>query len=428
MKKLLMLAVLCLLSAVGSGNVGAFRGSGQTPVLEKSSDIQMVEEEIAMFPHRGSYPVDTSCRNLDKMDFRCRFLLRNLSDKKVVVQVGFPLDTQSNFQDRDGKTFDQARIIGSYGFAAGTKDRVYPVRFVPFDKDRKFSKIFLWEMTFEPKQELELTVAYTMEGYFGMVSCSRAQWAEKELVYRCRYLKYLTLGVGEAQFYVTETGSSWAGDIEKAVFRCYPYGFETYLARRGAWEETVRRRRSRERHRESRALKAGDFSRCFVPSMPMVRNWNPAFDEWHPLQGKNKNDRWVELVRQPFRPRKQDGIRIGYAFPIIPMNVEEFELFCDVLKLTLEAEAAQREHAKRDLPEKYEKYRKKPDIAVYGPEVRKDIADAVLEFHGVSRHNPRIADFLADQCWYPVRNPPPLSEEYRKYLLNVSNGVHATAK
>ena len=75
MKKLLTLCLLFLIFVSCFGNVGVFRGSGQTPMLEKTADIQMVEEEIIMFPRRGNYPVDTSCRNLDKMDFRCRFIL-----------------------------------------------------------------------------------------------------------------------------------------------------------------------------------------------------------------------------------------------------------------------------------------------------------------------------------------------------------------
>ena len=162
MRKSYWSAVFAVLwSGVLFGNAGVFRGSGQTPVLEKSSEIQMVEELVEMRPRRGDYPVDTSGRNSDKMDFRCRFLLRNLSDKKVTILVGFPLDTQARLQDKNG-AIDQSRIIGHYGFVAGTKDRTFPVRFVPWDKNHKFSKIFLWEMTFEPKQEIELSVSYTM--------------------------------------------------------------------------------------------------------------------------------------------------------------------------------------------------------------------------------------------------------------------------
>jgi len=424
MRKSYLAAVFAVLwCGVLFGNVGVFRGGGQTPVLEKSSEIQMVEERVEMRPRRGNYPVDTSCRNLDKMDFRCRFLLRNISDKKVVVQVGFPLDTQNSFQDNNGKTIDPKRIIREYDFSVRAKDRDFPVRFVPWDKNRKFSKIFLWEMTFEPKEEQELLVTYTMEGYFGMASTSRGHWAEKGLAYRCRYLEYLCVGVGQIQFYVTETGSSWAGEIEKAVFRYYPYEFEKYLAKRGAWEETAAGRRERESHLRKQPLRPGDFIRCFVPSMPMVRVWEPSVEEWRPGAGKKRHDRYVELVRRPFRPKKDDDIRIGYVFPVIPMNVEQFERFCDILKLTLEAETKQREHAKWELPEKYENFWKKLNIAVYGPEVRKNVADALLEFYGIPRHNPEIADFLADQFWYPVKNPPKIDDGYREFLLKVSRGA-----
>ena len=64
MKKLLS-ATLMFAAACCFGNAGVFRGSGQTPVLEKSSEIQMVEELVEMRPRRGYYPVDTSCRNLE---------------------------------------------------------------------------------------------------------------------------------------------------------------------------------------------------------------------------------------------------------------------------------------------------------------------------------------------------------------------------
>ena len=157
MKKLLTLCLLLFVFISCFGNAGVFRGSGQTPALGKTDQIQMVEEEIIMFPRRGDYPVDTSGRNLDKMDFRCRFILRNLSDKTVVIPVGFPLDTDARLQDNKGK-FNQSQLIGHYGFTAGTKDRTFSVRFVPWDEKKKFSKLFLWEMTFEPKQEIELFV------------------------------------------------------------------------------------------------------------------------------------------------------------------------------------------------------------------------------------------------------------------------------
>ena len=301
MKKLLTLCLLLFVFISCFGNAGVFRGSGQTPTLEKTDTIQMVEEEIIMIPHRGNYPVDTSCRNLDKMDFRCRFILRNLTDQKVVIPVGFPLDTQARLQDNKGK-FNQSQLIGHYGFTAGTKDKTFPVRFVPWDEKKKFSKLFLWEMTFEPKQEIELFVNYTMEGYQGLDGTMRNRDWDKRKPYKCEYLEHLIFGLGQAQFYVTETGSSWAGVIEKAVFRYYPYEFEEYLAKRGAWEESRKKRNER---LAAVKKKPGNFEYLFSPEMPMLRTWNPTFEQWQPKQGKYKKDRYLELVFQPYKPQKK---------------------------------------------------------------------------------------------------------------------------
>ena len=416
MKKFLTSCLLFLIAVNCFGNVGVFGGSGQTPMLENTADIQMVEEEIIMIPHRGNYPVDPSCRNLDKMDFRCRFILRNLSDKKVVLPVGFPLDTERYLWD-EKRQYNQQAIISFYAFTAGTRNKTFPVRFVPWDKKKKFSKLFLWEMTFDPGEEVELLVNYTMPGYLGLAMTIRNPDCDKR--YRCDYLYDMACGIGQAQFYVTETGSSWAGVIEKAVFRYYPYDFEEYLAKRGAYEES---RKDRKKHLEMRKRKPADIWQIFSPDMPMLRTWNPSFEQWQPKQGKYKNDRYLELVFQPYKPQKKDNIRIGYTFPMIPINAEQFELLCTVIKANLEKQAVFKERLKKNHPDRYEKYWKNRLVPSYGPAVRKNIADVILEFHGIARNNPEIADFLADQVWYPVKTPPQIKDDYKQMLLKISDG------
>ena len=416
-----ILLTVCLLFSVFIscfGNVGVFMGSGQTPMLEKSNQIQMVEEEIIMIPRRGNYPVDLSCRNMDKMDFRCRFILRNLTDEKVVLPVGFPLDVDSRHLNYDGEV-NQTQIIGYYCFVAGTKDKTFPVRFVPWDKKKKFSKIFLWEMTFEPKQEIELFVNYTMEGYLGAdITVRNRDWDNRK-PYKCEYLKYLTYASGQAQFYVTETGSSWAGVIEKAVFRYYPYEFEEYLAKRGAHEESTEERNER---LAAIKKKSGNFADLFSPEMPMIRVWNPAFEQWHPKQGKYKNDRYLELVFKPYKPQKKDNISIGYTFPLIPINAEQFESFCTAVKINLKNDAERKAHLQKKNDAYYKKYWQHRIIPDYGQAVRKNIADVILEFHGIARNNPEIADFLADQLWYPVKTPRKIDDSYKQMLLKISDG------
>ena len=379
----------------------------------------MVEEEIIMIPRRGNYPVDTSCRNLDKMDFRCRFILRNLSDKKVVLPVGFPLDVELRYLWDEKRQYNQQAIISFYAFTAGTKDKTFPVRFVPWDKKKKFSKLFLWEMTFEPKEEIELLVNYTMPGYMGLDMTIRNRDWDNRKPYKCDYLDELTGGSGQAQFYVTETGSSWAGVIEKAVFRYYPYDFEEYLAKRGAWEES---RKDRKKRLEMRKKKPNDSRWLLSPDMPMIRTWNPAFEQWQPKQGEHKSDRYLELVFQPYKPEKKDNIRIGYTFVCMPQTAEEFEAYCCVIKGKLKRNAEFKEKIKTANPKLYEKYWKNRNIPPYGAAVRKNIADVILEFYGIARNNPEIADFLADQMWYPVKTPPQIKDDYKKMLLKISEG------
>ena len=418
MKKLLTLCLLFLIFVSCFGNAGVFRGSGQTPTLEKTDKIQMVEEEIIMIPRRGNYPVDTSGHNLDKMEFRCRFILRNLTEQEVVIPVGFPLDIDANLTDDKGN-FNLSQLIGHYGFTAGTKDKTFPVRFVPWDKKKKFSKLFLWEMTFLPKQEIELFVNYTMEGYQGLDGTIRNQDWDKRKPYKCEYLEHLIFGLGQAQFYVTETGSSWAGVIEKAVFRYYPYEFEEYLAKRGAWEES---RKERNERLAAIKKKPGNFNYLFSPEMPMVRVWNPTFEQWQPKQGKYKNDRYLELVFQPYKPEKKDNISIRYVFPMIPINAEQFERYCTAVKIKLKNDAELKARYQKDNDAHYKEYWQHRIIPDYGPAVQKNIADVILEFHGIARNNPEIADFLADQVWYPVKTPRPMDETYKQMLLKISEG------
>ncbi|MBP5530815.1 MAG: hypothetical protein J6Y54_02120, partial [Lentisphaeria bacterium] len=73
------------------------------------------EELVEMRPRRGDYPVDTSCRNLDKMDFRCRFLLRNLTDKRVDLTVGFPVSPEAVFI-RKPEELDQTKLVSYFNF------------------------------------------------------------------------------------------------------------------------------------------------------------------------------------------------------------------------------------------------------------------------------------------------------------------------
>lgn len=406
--------VLCCLvgTFTAQGNAGVFRGSGATVVLDSSEQIQMVEEEIVMTPMRGNWPIDESCRNCDWMRFECSFKLRNLSERVVTVPVGFPISTEA-VSVRDSSTLSQADLAARFSFVAGTRDETFPVRFVPYDRERKFSNIFLWKMTFQPGEEVLLKVFYITGGYLGLGSTLRDP--TKTVHYRHEYLHSLDYGIGEMQQYITETGGSWAGEIEQARFRIAPFEFEEYLATRGAFEESTGKRKERQTKRSSK--KKNWMQMAFESNVPapLVINWQPERSKWREVEVNRR--RYLELTYAPFRPQgKADNLVFQYVFPAVPVTVQQFEMLLGCVReewarkrqRALERNAAAREKSRQEnpeaaVPDNGEPFSVPPDFTVQD---EKNLADAVLEFYGIRRTNPEIQDFLDAQIWYPAETRP----------------------
>ena len=64
-KRMMMgiLAAVVAASGTALGNVGVFRGAGQTPVVDKTDAVQLVEEEVTMRPREGIYMYDKEKKN-----------------------------------------------------------------------------------------------------------------------------------------------------------------------------------------------------------------------------------------------------------------------------------------------------------------------------------------------------------------------------
>ncbi len=415
MKQSILWISILVLALTARGNAGVFRGSGRTPVLGSTTRIQMVEEEVVMQPLRGNWPVDDSARNLDPMRFHCTFRLRNLTDETVTVPVGFPLDAGS--LPGNNQPVNQSEIIARYAFVAGTADQVFPVRYVPYDGEKKFSRLFLWEMTFRPRQEITLYVHYQTDGVMGAAITSKDGNPSPP---RYRHLRLLEQSIIQGHFYVTETGNSWAGEIEKAVFRIAPFEFEEYLARRGPIEmtEATRARLNARQPREpSLAL--------MLLNTPMNPEWQPPRSQWREATDPRTEKRCLELTFAPFKPRgKEDNLQILYRFVMMPQNIEQLELLLSCIRSKMEA-AEQRYQRTRETVEKLR--RETPGRATkqhdppipYSPAVEKDIADIVLEFHGIATGNEEIREFLEHQKWYPAP-PRPLDPALKKRLKELS--------
>lgn len=399
----LMLAVLFPLCSFG--NVGVFRGNGAAIQMEKSAEIQMVSEEVIMRPIRGDYPVDSSCRNLDTMQYHCTFVLRNLADREIEIQTGFPVSRDTVFI-RAPKEANQTEIVSSFHFIAGTDRFTYPVRFVPWDKDKKFSNIFCWDMKFAPGETIKLTVCYTMGGYLGLGSTQKQpyDWKKKP---QLPYLNYLSgMALAQQYAYITETGNCWAGQIEHAVFRLYLDDFEQYLDLRGTMDPP--KREEGVKSERFLLLPFGQRIRILEPD-----NWQLKTDD----KGRNKR---LELEYAPFvpapNPSGKTGISLMYVFTNIPKTTADFDILLAFVKAAMDKEYSQGQTIRQKDPKRYQENIDR--YLPYTPEVERNIADVILEFYGVPTDNAAIRDFLEDQCFYPVTNPPPLDPGLRARLQN----------
>jgi hypothetical protein len=210
-------------STHASANVGVFYGSGATIELIKSDQVQLVSEEVTISP------TCAATRAFDKVECRCKFVLKNLSKKSAKVHVGFPLDYEGH---GESAARDATDMVMSYHFIARDADSTYHVQHVAGGgDDEKYRELFLWDMTFAPKEVKTLHVGYVISmSQTGAVTLKD----QKSLVLRPEKPWHAMLeGCFLEHFnYITETGRSWAGPIEKATFRVEAGPFEWFLSRR----------------------------------------------------------------------------------------------------------------------------------------------------------------------------------------------------
>lgn len=170
-----------------------------------------------------------------------------------------------------------------------------------------------------------------------------------------------------------------------------------------------------------------------TPESPMVRSWNPEYKQWSVvLDDPKSKSQHLELVYAPFEPQDKDSINISYVFPAIPRTAEQFDLllfcvkkFLNTLYVRKDQIMERREKMKKENPAQYEKtkhFYREPEQ--YTSAVKKNLADAILEFYGISTNNSEIQDFLAAQCWYPVKEPPHLSPELKACLETASAEIN----
>ena len=91
----------------------------------------MVSEDVTIEPIGGASAMISS------VEFRCMFVLKNLSPKALTVQVGFPLDRESHGPPKAPS--NDADEVLSYHFIARDANNTYHVRYEASDPQGKYA-------------------------------------------------------------------------------------------------------------------------------------------------------------------------------------------------------------------------------------------------------------------------------------------------
>jgi len=320
-------------------DAGVFTGNGQDLRQITSRSVQLVSIDVAIIPGRGRFLYDGTVPGMDQADYNCTFVLRSLSDKAEDIQVGFPVD--SEFARQTGKESsgispkESKEWVLEYSFIARDDKTTYHVEFVRRKRSGNpgdFGEVFVWNMHFAPKETRTLTVQYRIPISTGLVSTRKDEMAthpysgplDEELV---------NIADLEEVGYITSTGSSWAGNVERATFTVITEPYEQYLNVRG-WFESPEAGMTPEQAAEFNKSKssfeafmtpdkAAEFDRS-KPIFPVKHSW--WFREISPAGWKNV-DHGVQWSYKDYKPK--DAIQLQYYITELPRFPEELDPFVD---------------------------------------------------------------------------------------------------
>ncbi len=321
MKRAATIAALCLLAAQAArADVGVFTGNGQNLRQISSSTVQLVSIDVTILPGRGPFLFDGTVPGLDQVQYDCTFVLRNLSDKPQQIQVGFPIDSQfAESSDPKAAPQEQSRRwVMNYSFIARDEKATYNVDFVHLQKqDKGVRATFSWKMDFAARETRSLSVGYHLP--ISMTLATTRNPDAREFPDHKPWMDLLETGTLERLGYITETGSTWAGKVEKARFAVITEPFEKYLDHRGFLEQNLADLSPDERKTAEAFFPIHDawWFRIPLPDAPKV--------EPHGLA-------WEYTDYKP-----HDPIEVGYFYTQWPQTPAETDKFLDSLLTRLDA-------------------------------------------------------------------------------------------
>lgn len=205
-------------------NVGIYFGSGHTLKLKTSSQIQLVSEDVSI----NAFPWSAGGSSHGVATYIGQYVLKNLTSELTTIKVGFPIDSDDSIERaRTGlwRSDLVTELVLNLGFIARDETDTYHVG-LGLDAIIPSRWILHWKMTFGAHETRKLTIRYQLPIAFELASARR----DPEKV---ESLGDLEKALGGCLIYhvdyITETGASWAGLIEGAVFRVNVEPFRRYL-------------------------------------------------------------------------------------------------------------------------------------------------------------------------------------------------------
>jgi hypothetical protein len=355
------LAAVAMLAVSALGDAGVFTGNGQNLRQISSKTIQLVSIKVTVIPGRGRFLFDGTVPGMDQAEFKCEFVLKNLSKEAEEVQVGFPVDSQFAREEEPVSPEISTNWVLEYGFIARDEKTTYHVDFVRQERKPatgKFGSVFVWKMNFAPEETRTLHVQYRIPMSMGLASTRRDELTPGPAGGLSQEL--LQIAQMEMAGYVTSTGSSWAGNVESATFTVITDPFEKYLNRRGFTEE-------------SRSDLKPEEAKSFQSNFPVEHPW--WFRKLKPA-GWTKVKGGVQWSYKDYKPK--DPIEIAYYVTQIPDRGEEVRPFVDAFLKSLGPN--------------------------YSAETAlKQLKGVILATYGIEPTDPAVREFASGQLWYEPR-------------------------
>jgi hypothetical protein len=217
MTRLLLLSsfLLVFFQSIASANTGVFFGAGNQVIPIKNDDIQLVKENVSIHltieKDNGKFGIAF----ITWANVTAKFILKNTSTKKVILQMGFPFLDLQGFGDEEF-------VLEKLNFQVLSNDNLIQAQMKEgliekkLDPEGLFKKVFAWKDSFGPNEIKTVIVSYNM---LMSVSSANSNSRNFDDVGRKYYeIDKQVSAINYSFSYITKTAYTWKGPIEEAVF------------------------------------------------------------------------------------------------------------------------------------------------------------------------------------------------------------------